>query len=302
MSDSQPTSVESVSKGSNWAAPVALAVAIGFYNLVLSPLHGAISPSKWLAASGIGVLFVQPLLVAAWAALGTGSLIYRLPVSAATLIAWMFAHSISDWNLFAGDGARNDLNIEMTFAFVIVFVVATAIIGLVRRVSGVHISRYQQSAPPSPRRRHQFGMKYVLGWMTVCALLIVVGRAFVSDPLRNHLSWLSLLWDLLEGSVLLLLLTMPPAVLPLLALTRPTPWRWLLMFIVSWPVSLGLAIAILTLSVRSGPPNAFEFCAGVQLGVTAIAVFSAVVLRLAGFHLTSRVDSTSNLPVAEPTG
>lgn len=302
MPDYQSTIDSTKPRRATWPVPVGLAVAIALYNLVLSPMRAAGPASDWPALLGIGVIFVQPLLLAAWAALGPGALVYRLPVSAATLIAWIFAQSFAGLNLFAPDGARNHLNLEMTVAFVTAFAVASAVIGLVRRATGIHISRCEQPSPPSQQQgRHQFGMKYLLGWMTICALLIVIGRSFVSDTLWFDQRWLSLVWELSIGIVFLLLLMMPPAVLPLLALTRPTPWRWLLLIGAAWPVSLWAAVEVTNMSSRGGPPQNVYWPFGVlQIGATATALGSALVLRLAGFHLTSVVDATPNPRPADP--
>lgn len=289
-----------MSNRSAWLVPVGLAVAIALYNLVLNPAHGRGSATDVLTVLGMGVIFVQPALLAAWVALGPGSLVYRLPLCAATLVAWIFAFSIPVWNVVAVDGSTTDLNLEMAVAFLAAFAVGSIVFGLVRRPSGLRIARRERAKVPL-EVRHQFGIKYLLGLMTVCALLIVVGRSLDSGWLELNRPWLDFLFEAATGVLFVSLLMIPPVVLPLLAMTRPTPWRWLLLVVAAWPVLFWLAILVLKLNSNPGPPqNVYTIFAGVQLGATATALACATVLRVGGFQVTNSIDDSRHDGAAQP--
>ena len=217
MPDSQPATDALKPTRAAWLAPTGIVAAIVLYNLTLAPVHGRPAPKwEWLGFLGFGVMFAQPFLAAVWAALGPGSLIYRLPMAAATLIAWIFAHNFVHLNLFASNAARNHLNIEMAIAFVIIFAISAGAIGLVRRAAGIRIEPCGPLLPAAQHGRNQFGMKYLLGWMTVCALLIVIGRAMSPNSWPGLQGWLNNLAEFASAVAFFLLLIMPPTVLPLL--------------------------------------------------------------------------------------
>src|SRR6478672_9754674 len=70
--------------------------------------------SEWLGMLLMGAVLAQPMLFGIWAALGTGLLVKRVPLTLAALIVVGFCGGIKQWNVFMPAGAANSLDVEMS--------------------------------------------------------------------------------------------------------------------------------------------------------------------------------------------
>jgi hypothetical protein len=274
------TGTELTRRGGVYLAITAIAVSFVGFNLLLGP-NGSSPSSLWLIYCAFGIHFSMPLLLAIWAALGLGSVLYRLPLSAAVLILAILADGYTSLRLYETTDRNYYLNLSIVAGIVGVFVVFFIVFALLRRWTGLRIAPTSEFGTNTDERKHQFDLKYLLCLMTICALLMAIGRNFRGDwasPLGNRPNFFSIVIFV----TLLSLLVLPSAIQVFIVIATSRRLMLFLTLVLAWIASLCLAVATLVL-YEGAPPgkllDAASFLFLVQFGATISALASATVLR-----------------------
>jgi len=267
-----------------WLILGGLVAVHALFNAILSPLGTTVSNvPEWQALTFMGVFCAQPLILSTWAGLGPGSIIHRLPLTLAALILLSFAEGSKKWNMLADPNEQYRLDLGGLVFGLTMFAIATIILLPLRRWARVEIARPKDWVA-AQLSKSQFGMKYLLGWMTVSALLLGMGRLgarqLPSSPTVQDVGELS------SFAGVTLLVVFPPIALSLWALSQPLRWRLIFIVFLLWiPGLWAAAETYVALAPRSSLQEAVFTFLFVQLGAAAAGVISAVAVRLAGYRL-----------------
>jgi hypothetical protein len=171
-----------------------------------------------------------------------------------------------------------------------------AALGIVRWQTGWQIRRLPTSACEHSSA-NQFGLKFLLGWMTVFAVLLVAVRGQLSRGLADGTL-------LVVSSGLAILMLLPALCAPLIVLfARPVGrLTWLVPLLwgaITWLSIETIAAAATTLDFE--PDEWGEVALTVivgQSGALVVGLLASIILRLAGYRLTGKPSARSNAPVA----
>jgi hypothetical protein len=283
-------------------ALVAIALLFIAFNLFLSPNGSDVPSVIWLMYFRYGICFSEPAMLAIWAALGSGSALYRLPVTIAVLVITILAdgYTALRWNVSKWNASRIDnyhLNLSIVAGYVGIFVILFITFTLLRRWARLRIMHSTELTSDVVPPKNQFGVRYLIGLMTICAMLMTVGRNFRGDwggptpGTSSHFILTTLI------ATLLILLVLPSSIIPFLALTKTLRWMPFLLLILSWPPSLWLAVEISNL-LDGAPPNRLDVAVHmfvIQLGALFSGSFAAMVLRIVGLRAARAVSPQSKL-------
>jgi hypothetical protein len=138
-------------------------------------------------------------------------------------------------------------------------------------------------------RTNQFSLKFLLSWMTICAVLIVTlhGLVFKGREVPDGLE----LTLMAVSSAVIFLIHLPAGCIPLVVLSRRPRGRMAVLSTLLWAGLVWFTIeTMLAAATKFGiMPNDREritsFVIWAQAGAVAASAAAALVLRLAGFRL-----------------
>jgi hypothetical protein len=292
MAGSKPTSAAIA--GFDWPAfvPVLLACAFALLNMLL-PVSRPNEPVELML---FGALFVQPVLFAIWMVLGPGAEVKRLPITCALFVIVMLAEAFNVWSLLEQGITRGP---RLLIPGLALLGFAAGALTLVRWFTGWRI-RITPGATRDCLPANRFSVKFLLLWMTICAVLIVIVRRLAferwSAPDGQTLILMSI-------STALLLLMLLPATCVSLAVLLP---RLSVGVMLLWPL-LWAGLIWLTIEMMLAAAAKFEimpndrkeitsFVITAQSGAVAAALLSSFVVRIAGVRL---YNMRGMMPVAE---
>jgi hypothetical protein len=262
-----------------------LAIAHVLVNLFYNPMGSAVTGSTdWLMKMLIGVVVAQPVLYAVWALIGPSRLLPRLLLTFLAFAAVLFAQFYRGLCVWDRTGQPIWEN-PATLAFPIgVFAICGTLMTLVRKLTGWRIvSTHSQAAADSAAR--QFNMKFLLGFTALCAALLAAGR-IASEWLEE--SPAESVGDLLSAIGVLLMAAFPALLVPLLALSKRASRGVLVAIPFLW---IGVTLLSAEAIVATQPGEVFSKVLldliHIQLGVATAGLFSALVLRWAGYRLVT---------------
>ena len=159
------------------AVLVILVVGHAAFNALFAPLGTSVSqyPSKW-AYPAIGVIGVQPVLFAMWAALGTPSFVKRFPWAVVACFIVAYAQSLRSFRLIARPTASGNPFQPVLFTLGVFFVV-TLVLLVIRRVFSCRIESHPTDHPRKHSKDTQFSLRYLLGWTAASAALLALIRS-----------------------------------------------------------------------------------------------------------------------------
>ena len=259
---------------------IAALVALGLIWLLTRP-----SSPDFFIYTGIGAIFGQTTLAAAWCVLGPFPLAWRLSLSALWVAAIILCFG---WKMEVAT-SPDDLDLLLTFAVVVPSQWTLIAIPL-SIAAGCFGLRINSTIDRSATRSQQFGIREALFLTGVVAMVLGWARFRVGDLGRA-----SIIWDAVAvfGSAVL---ANSVLAMPLLAFAL-VPRRWPRMLVYS---ALSLAIVnamelVLLYWLAAGPLEAFWATTLINMvqGAWIIAVIS--LLRVGHFTLmTNRLTESSN--------
>jgi hypothetical protein len=254
-------------------------------NLLFNPIGTPTQGShEWLMVMLIGVVMVQPVLFATWMILGPDPASLRVPLTTAAYLLLAFAVYFVGLNVFAkvGDATWG----EASFLVVPLgaFAVFTTLLMLVRKLTGwriVHLDDGMQSLPEA----RQFSIRFLLGFTTMCALLLGIASVLTSsDWFGKQTS--DRLAVMLSGVGFALLATFPAFIIPMLVLSGRASKVVLAALPFLWPILTLLAIeAVIAIDPTEVRSEAAVHIVLLQAGAVIAGVFTAALLRIAGYRL-----------------
>jgi hypothetical protein len=165
----------------------------------------------------------------------------------------------------------------------------------VSKLAGWKILNPRQAAETSAPL-NQFSLKYLLTLMTVCAILLGVGRVLASR--QGWATSESTSRNVLESIIIpvgfITLAMIPSIVVPLLILSGRPSTRLAVILPLGWAALTWLAVE--TIVAIDGPPDKLEIAkavVGLQLGAAVAGLVSAVVVRYCGYRLIRRAAGNS---------
>ena len=222
-----------------------------------------------------GITFAQVSLLATWTACGDGSFVVRSLVSVfAGALLWLFA-----FNLFGSTSIPGGF--LPGIAMLTQWFVIQLPLWVVRLIWGWRLIRLRsdESENTGNEGKVQFGVKHLLGWTTLVAIILGLGKFFSSNPTFSRI-------EVFEFGLFLLcnsLITWPSL---LVVFATRKAWVSILValaFTVIVTVAEPFLFTLISAS-NSGSDYIFWWLNGVQLvWITG----STTALRLAGFRLVS---------------
>lgn len=283
---SEPAIIDDIRSPRSWLAPVVLVALHAIFDIVFSPLNRPIN--FWTTMLGAGAWYVQPLLFGAWAAYGPGSALKRIPVTwvaySTVLIPGILAQKL------AGNGMFNYM--QLLAILPATCVASTIVLLLIGRVTRWRIDN-QPPDPNASSASSQFSLRFLLGFTTVCAILLGLGRGLASSSAFKG----SEIPQILKITGFLLILMFPAIVAPLAALSPILSKRvWIaipLLWILLSVLGIGAYMQIEQNAYNWKEAHDILF---IQIGAFIAALASALFLRFAGFRLVRRVSKSSVSP------
>jgi hypothetical protein len=258
-----------------------------------------------------GALFAQPVFFAIWMVLGSGASVKRLPLTLALFVLVLLAGVFNVWSLLEQGALRQPSFVIPGLAL---FGLAAGAASIVRWRTGWQI--LLSPGVTSKGSTTQFSLKYLLGWMTICAMLIAVLHrlAFKDSNLPDGHRLILLAISL----ALIFLIVLPAACVALVVLSSRPRGRILLASSLLWGTLIWLTIEAMLLHAATlgiKPDDRSEitsFVIWAQAGAVAAALTCAFLLRVAGFRLHSwrsimtmadncvRSQGAPNMPATKP--
>jgi hypothetical protein len=273
-----------------WPAFVPVLLACMF--AALNVLFPRSRPNEPVELMLVGAVYVQPVLFAIWTAFGPGAAVRRVPLTVATFVLAMLASKFNLWRLLeGGTGGAGFIILALPL-----FGLMACALSVVRWRIGWQIG-LSPGVTPDGLASNRFSIKYLLVWMSICAVLIVAVRGVIfehSPPL-----------ELMPFAIVLasLLLKVLPATCVSFAVLLPRVTIGVMLLLASlWAGLVWLSIEMMLVAAEKLEmmPNdrkgITSFVIMVQLGAVAAALLSAFALRIAGFRIYNR---RGIMPVAE---
>ena len=270
------------------AVLVILVVGHAAFNALFAPFGTAASqyPSNW-AYPAIGVIGVQPVLFAMWAALGTPSFVKRFPWAVVACVIVAYAQSVRSFCLIARSTASGD-PFQAVFLTLGVFFVVTLVLLVIRRVFSCRIQPHGTDHTQEHLEDIQFSVRYLLGWTAASAALLALGRFIAADgPSAPPGSDLKQVTAQITGFLgFFCVLLFPTVAVPWITLTYHRKAGLLVAGALgAWAALTWAAISVLCAVTPSSPSQAIEAVVLVQLGAATAGFVTALPLRLCGFRI-----------------
>jgi hypothetical protein len=209
----------------SWAAYASILFAYTAFAVAFNPIGMPGTDSNWRSAA-MGVLLMQPILLAVWAAIGPQSTPARVALVLAALVFLVFVGSFKQWNLLAsqpgvlvnsGTTDRPILEAEDAAAPLGLFAIAGVIAFVAGRSTRRRISRLP-AEQQNTSGQHQFSVRYLLGIVTACAVLLALAHNITFNA-RPHVSAIEFVFPLLFTPFLMAFL-LPALVLSAIVLSQ----------------------------------------------------------------------------------
>jgi hypothetical protein len=244
----------------------------------------------------MGALFAQPLLFAVWMVMGPGTAVKRIPLTLTSFVILMLAGKLNVWEwLDRGDSFGS----RFLIPGLALLGLSAAALWIVRWRTGWQIRRLPTSACEHSSA-NQFGLKFLLGWTTVCAVLLVAARGQLFRGLPNGTL-------LMVSSGLAILMLLPALCAPLIVLFPRPVGRLMWLAPLLWCAITWLAIETITATATTfdfEPDEWGQVALTViigQSGALVVGLLASIMLRLAGYRLTGNASARANAPVSITT-
>jgi hypothetical protein len=223
----------------------------------------------------LGCLLSQPILFAIWAAFAPQRFYHRF--------LWcLFFCTLIFFSAGLGILVSEPRNLFfITIADLTLFIVATPILLLVRRLSRCQIIHSYTSHVPSDYQANQFGIKHLIILTTITALACgLIRTLIVTSPQFSHPS----VAEVVGGTCGVIVELFPITIIPWLTLAylKNMVLSIFYTFILFGIYDLAVYFIIRTLNPE---PEIFQVALFVQLGACISVLFSTLVSRLCGFRM-----------------
>jgi hypothetical protein len=267
-----------------WHALALLVAAHALFNLYLNPMGWQNPADDFPTLLWFGVVFVQPVLFAIWAAWGPPPASKRIPATIALFVLVVFTSCIQPFSTVPGATVVVQGGFVLLALPLLLFTGAMIPMLVVRAATRWRIERPRDDGPPISRP-DQFSVSYLLALTTVCAVLLGIGRGLAAtQDWMGSPTWQQI--DELVTRIGMVLLAIFPAVLVPMIVISPRPTVPLLVgTIVSWAVLAWLGVEAIVHMDRTPRSDAAYQLALVHLGGGMASFASAFVLRRAGYRL-----------------
>lgn len=282
--DDQPQPADGAQPTRNYGPRVWVPMAVVALNalaiLALNPIGKAPTDTDTWPIVLIGTMLCLPVQCGLWTAMAPQPLLWRIPLGLAASALFGIVASLGD-----GDPIPLLLFASITIAIGILSALAS-------KVGGWRLTNLSDALAPTPRdHRNRIRIGYLLGWTSVAAALLTLGRYAIAPQTDLSVSLDSLIEIALSATMMMLLALAPAMLIGLLMLTAtPRPFLAVIGLPVFIPVtSLGLTIISRSWQLNLTPDpfvdewyalSIFSTGAAISMTVTSIA------LRLAGYRLT----------------
>jgi hypothetical protein len=256
---------------------VAIVAAHVLFNLFVSDRHQI----EWIQRVTTGARIAQPVLFAAWAALGSAPATIRIPLTIATLIA-----------VETAAGARLAVDATRTTCFEILVITLPLFLGAalalwIARIfkHWVIVRRYAETDVA----RSQFSLKYLIGLTTATAFLLGLGKILLSaDYSASNFDLTDFAREAAAPLAIMLLATLPAVAAPLFVLSHLPDWRSIIALFTFGLLTSFCAIWLLASIATQPLSTSAEDIFGIQAGAIAAGTLTAIPLRLVGYRLTKK--------------
>lgn len=244
----------------------------------------------------MGVIFLQPVLFALWAGLGSQPYFQRLPWTAVACVVVAYAQSVP-WFRVVGRVLSSQMATASLLLTLILFGIATLLFFAIRWLFGWHIAQDLEETSQETGNR-QFGLRYLLAWITGSAMLLAVGRVLVkAGALRPEGGLRETAVQVLTFLGVISIALFPSIGVPWLTLAYRRQAR---VVVIGWLVGWGALTWAAVSLFRMGAPVAASHIIGpillLQVGAAAAGFASALPLRLARFRLQRSSSPTAHRP------
>jgi hypothetical protein len=260
-------------------------MVLGFavYNTTIAWLFSDGAPlALWeeFEALIVGTWVFEPILLAAWAALGPGRLAIRVSLIVPCLTFMLSAPGLHRENL--AEMERHEF-VALTVAAMAVLFVTTLLMLIARRFTGWRIERGNE-ASHSAARPFQFDTRYLLMLVSLyaVALGLTVSLKFGPPKSNQFFGPNFVIYILAVGSAVASLLILPVIAVPMMVLTERFSKKYFWRAIAFWLV-ITLGVGAFWISVEGNEPFLFPLL--IQLGAAIVGVAAALPLRWAGCRL-----------------
>jgi len=266
-----------------WLVLGLLVLGHASFDAVFTPMGTPVDDNAMAAPYAvIGVIAVQPMLLAMWVALGRGPLVQRLfwAVLACVLVASGDALG-SLWNR---PGSVGNAMAGSVAAMLVLFGVAALALWPVRRLSGWRIGR----GSPEAARPSQFGIVHLILWTTLTAVFLGAARFLGQQvPVEGEgSSWRHPAVQVALAAAFLLVALFPTVVVPWVTLAYRG--RRNLLILAAAAAWAALTYACIVLMSKSAPTPLYQIAQPIvflQAGASAAGLLSALVVRLCGYRI-----------------
>lgn len=258
-----------------WIAPAALVIAHALFNMVADPFQS--NNYHWAFMLYGGVFHIQPVLFAAWAAIGPAPAVKRIALALAAYAAILLGSALVH-TYFHGPSDSLSAMVMMPALFIATFF-SLLIIG--------KLTHWQIDIPSSMQAAAsggQFSLKFLMSFTAICAALLAAGRGLTWVEENGAFDFPR--FFTMIGVTLMLLF--PAFVIPLTALSARLTKRTLIVVPIVCLVFTVLAV-VATWNFEPGADREMiGFVLLVQLGALLGGLVSALILRLNGYRLFRR--------------
>ena len=230
--------------------------------------------SAYISYMMVGILWSQPILLAIWAALAPQRFYHRFLWTLLFCILICFTVAI-------GCLVHKSIEMGMIIMELTLFIVATLILLLVRRLSGWQIIHSYTAHVPSDYQAYQFGIKHLIILITITAMACSLFRTLV--VISPQLSYPPVV-KVAKNTCEVIVVLFPIIIIPwfILAYLKNT-----LLSILYAIILLGIIdVAVYFIFRKLAPnPDIIQIILIVQLGASISVFFSTLIIRLCGFRM-----------------
>ena len=248
----------------------------------------------------VGVWVFEPILFGVWTALGSGSVVTRLPLVVPCMLM-----------LFVAPGPNRASFADMErFQFIIIVLVGTAIFAVatmlflaVRWFTGLRIEP-STAAQIAYQPRVRFSMKYLL--LTITAYAVLFGMAaqlkFRSEPPPPSFFIFGpdfYIYVFAIGGAIASGILLPIIAVPLIVLRPSCSKRAVQISLSCWFVVTVLAVAIFAYLEEASLPEVFQFAVLMQLAAAFVGLLVTLPMRWVGFRLAHGPSTDAPVPAVD---
>ena len=279
MTSPNDPAIHSARDHSSWA----LAGVVLAYVAISSSAQWYFAGHEESSLSGImlGLLVFQPIMLGIWTALGTGSILIRIPIVIPCLML-----------LFVAPGyvpeAYKQMQLGEFVAAVLtgygIYAISTILFLLFRRYTHFRI-RSANEAPTGNPPTFNFSIKYLLALVTIYAVVLgmMSQLRFQTEPPSGRIFGPSFfIFLIVIGGAVASAAVLPTTAAPLSILHGSITRRAVAQAFVFWAVVTG-AIVVFTIDLED--PSVMGFILLTQFGSTIAGVLAAKLLRGSGLRL-----------------